>query len=159
MESRVQRPTRRERRAPTRSKRVRWLVPVVALLVLVGAGIGILAQADKAAADRVPRGVVIGGVPVGHLTTTDALARLEQEIGAPARRSVRVRLSGRTYRISAKRAGVRIDLGSLVRRAVETGREGSFLKRGWRELTKGEVDQRQTVAIAVDRDAIERFVA
>src|SRR4051794_39905526 len=123
MESRVQRPTRRERRAPTRSKRVRWLVPVVALLGLLAAGLGILAQADKAAADREPRAAAVGGVPVGHVTTPDALARVEQEIGARARRSVRVRLSGRTYRISAKRAGVRIDLGSLVRRAVETGRE------------------------------------
>src|SRR5262245_57196209 len=151
METRVQRPTRRERRAPSRHRRARWLV-LLALLIMVGAALGVLGRADQAAADRVPRGVVIGGVPVGHLKSADAMARLEQQIGAPARESVRVRVAGKTYRISAKRARVTIDLHSLVQRAVDDGREGNFLERGWRELTKHEVDEREAVKITVDRD-------
>jgi lipoprotein-anchoring transpeptidase ErfK/SrfK len=133
-------------------------VPVALLVLIVGAGLGVFAQADQAAADRVPRGVVIGGVPVGHLRSADAVARLEKEIGAPARRSVRVRLEGRTYRLSARRAGVRVDLRSLVRRAVDSGREGNFLQRGWRELTNAEVDEREAVRISVDRGAVKKFV-
>jgi lipoprotein-anchoring transpeptidase ErfK/SrfK len=130
-----------------------------ALLIMVGAGLGVLAQADQASADRVPRGVMISGVPVGHLTSAAAVARLEKEIGAPARRSVRVRVAGRTYRISARRAGVSTDFRQLVRRAVDSGRRGNFVERGWRELTKGELPERAAVTITVDREAIERFVA
>jgi lipoprotein-anchoring transpeptidase ErfK/SrfK len=132
---------------------------LLALLLVVGAGFGVLAQTDQAAADRVPRGVVIGGVPVGHLTADEAIARLEQQIAAPARRSVSVRVEGRTYRLSAKRAGMTIDLRSVVQRAVDSGREGNFVARGWRELTKSEVNERETVKIAVDRKAIDKFVA
>jgi lipoprotein-anchoring transpeptidase ErfK/SrfK len=132
---------------------------VLLAALAVGGGLGAFASADQAAADRVPRGVVIGGVPVGHLRSAEALARLEEEIGAPARRSVRVRLDGKTYRISARRAGVSVDLRSLVQRAVDSGREGSFLERGWRELTKEELDQRQAVKITVDRRAVKKFVA
>jgi lipoprotein-anchoring transpeptidase ErfK/SrfK len=93
------------------------------------------------------------------MTSAEALARLEREIGAPARRSVTVRVAGHSYRLSARRAGVNVDLRSLVERAVDSGREGNFLKRGWRELTKGTVDQRAAVAITVDRKAIDAFVA
>ena len=132
---------------------------LLALLIVVGAGFGVLAQADQAAADRVPRGVVIGGVNVGNLKSADALARLEAQIGAPARRSVRVRVSGTTYRLSAKRAGVSVDLRSLVQRAADSGREGNFVTRGWRELTKQAVYERESVRIAVDREAVQKFVA
>jgi lipoprotein-anchoring transpeptidase ErfK/SrfK len=127
--------------------------------MLVGGTLSALAQADQAAADRVPRGVVIGGVPVGHLRSADAVARLEKAIGAPARRSVRVRLDGKTYRLSAQRAGVDVELHSLVQRAVDSGRAGNFVERGWRELTKEEVAAREAVQITVDRSAVKKFVA
>jgi len=158
MENRVQPQTRRERREPKRSKRVYWLLPVVLVLVLIGGGVGFLAHNAQAAADRVPRGVVIGGVNVGNLSSTEALARLQKEIATPAMRSVNVKVAGKTYRISARRAGVNVDLRTLVQRAVDTGNEGNFLQRGWRELTKKQVNQRQAVQITADKDSIAKFV-
>ena len=149
---------RRARPEPRRRHYVRWLAPVVFLLLVAGGSLGTLAWADDAAADRLPRGVVIAGVPVGHMTSAEALARLDAEIAAPARRSVSVRVDGRTTRLTAERAGVAVDLRSVVDRAFAAGREGNFVERGWRELAKHEVGARAAVRISVDRKAVHAFV-
>lgn len=149
----------RSPRPEPRRRRARWLVPIFCLLLIAGGSFGTLAYADRASADRIPRGVVIADVPVGNLTQAQALARLEAQVGEPARRSVTVKVAGRSARISARRAGVTTNLQEVVRRAFATGREGSFVKRGWRELAKQELAQTSAVQISVDEKAVHRFVA
>jgi lipoprotein-anchoring transpeptidase ErfK/SrfK len=126
-------------------------------LVLVGA-LGGLAWADRSAADKIPAGVTVGGVDVGGLTRPAAIKKLDERIGTPSRRPVTVRVQGRSVTLSADQAGVRVDLQGAVDRALQTGRKGNFLGRGWRAVTGGKLDSELPATVTVDRGAVGTFV-
>lgn len=132
---------------------------VAVLTVVFAGGLGTLALADRAGSGRIPDGVAIGSVDVGGLTKAQALARLDRRLGSPSRRPVEVRIGGRTEHLSARRAGVRLDLAPAVERALATGRKGNFLGRGWRQITGGRVRANEPVRATVDRSAVHAFVA
>jgi len=125
---------------------------------MAGLPVAGLAWADRSAADRVPEGVRIGGVDVGGLKSAAALERLRRSIGTPAGRAVRLTVDGETSTLTARRAGVSLDVESAVERAVRRGRQGSFLARGWREITGDRINASEAVRIRVDRRAVRRFV-
>jgi lipoprotein-anchoring transpeptidase ErfK/SrfK len=150
------------RRQKARRKRRRRLAGsgvagIVALVVLLS--LAALAFADKSGSDKIPAGVTVGGVDVGGLKHDAAVARLEKQIGTPSRRPVKVRVGGRTVRLSADDAGVKVDLNGAVDRALDTGRKGNFVGRGWREITGGQVHTAEQPAVSVDRKAVKSFVA
>ncbi len=128
------------------------------LLAAAGLPLGGLAWADRSAVDRIPAGVVIGGVDVGGLRSATAVERLSQRIGRPAERAVRVSVDGKASTLTARRAGVRLDIEAAVRRAVQRGRGGSFLTRGWREVTGSRLRTQLPVTVSVDRRAVRAFV-
>ena len=127
---------------------------MLVLLLFVGA----LAWADKSSSDKIADGVTVGGVDVGGLDREAAIARLDQQIGTPSRRPVKVKVAGKSKRLSADDAGVEVDLEGAVDRAMDASREGNFIGRGWREITGGSVDAEQEAAISVDRKAVDKFV-
>jgi lipoprotein-anchoring transpeptidase ErfK/SrfK len=139
---------------------MRRVVLTATLLVLLVAGlaIGALAFADGKDADRIGDGVRVAGVDVGGLTQAQALATLRERVGTPARRSATVRVSDRTFRLTAKRAGVRVQLSKAVKDAYAQSRQGGFLQRGWRALTGGDVDHDEPAPIGIDRRAVRSFV-
>lgn len=124
------------------------------LLLFVGA----LAWADKSSSDKIADGVTVGGVDVSGLDREAAIARLDQQIGTPSRRPVKVKAAGKIMRLSADDAGVKVDLEGAVDRAMAEGRKGNFIGRGWREVTGGSVEAEQQAAISVDRKAVDKFV-
>jgi lipoprotein-anchoring transpeptidase ErfK/SrfK len=129
-------------------------VCALVLLLFVGA----LAWADKSSSEKIAEGVTVGGVDVGGLEREAAIARLDQQIGTPSRRPVKVKVAGKSKRLSADDAGVQVDLEGAVDRAMAAGRKGNFIGRGWREITGGSVDAEQEAAISVDRKAVDKFV-
>lgn len=145
--------TRRRRRRRARAA----VVGAFALVLLLA--IGALAYADGQASDTIADGVTVGGVDVGGMTRAEAIARLEEQIGTPSRRPVKVRVAGKTKRLSADDAGVRVDLEGAADRALGASRGGNFIGRGWREVTGGEVDEDLEAAVSVDRRAVTKFVA
>lgn len=152
-------PKQSQRRRPPARRRGPRVVVALVLLLLAGLPFGALAWAGRDAAGHVPEGTVVGGVDVGGLSARAAVQRLRARIGIPASRAVRVTVGEKTTRIlSARRAGVSLDLGSAVRRAVARGRRGSFVTRGWRELTGARLASSESVPIGVDRARVRRFV-
>ena len=147
----------RQHKARRRRRRRAFGIGLVAACVL-GLVVAAIAFAGKSS-DRIPDGVTVGGVDVGGLGRADALRRLDQRIGAPSRRPVKVRAGGRTLRLSADDAGVKVDLQGAVDRALAEGQKGSVLSRGWRKITGGKVDAEEQAAVTVDRRAVSRFVA
>lgn len=133
------------------------VVGVFALVLLLA--VGALAWADKSSSKRIADGVTVGGVDVGGLERDAAIARLEHQIGSPSRRPVKVRAGGRTAKLTADEAGVRVDLEGAVDRALAAGRDGNFVGRGWREITNGKVATEEQAAITVDRRAVNKFVS
>lgn len=137
----------------------RLLLTSLVLVALIGGGaVASLAVADGRASDRLAEGVRIGGVDVGGMTRNQALVRLRDRVGAPARRPAVVRVGQRTFTLDAAEAGVRLNLRAAIERAYAAGREGNLLQRGWRELTGGEVEVDERAPIELDRSAVRSFV-
>lgn len=131
----------------------------VVLFALPALPFAALAWADRDAAGRVPEGVTIAGIDVGGLDASTAVKRLRAQVGIPATRAVRVTVDDDTRAtLSARRAGVSLNIEAAVRRAVARGRRGTFLSRGWRELTGAKLAAAEPVRIRVDRAAVRRFV-
>jgi lipoprotein-anchoring transpeptidase ErfK/SrfK len=136
----------------------RRLLYILLPLALAGLVFVAVAFADSRASGKLADGTRVGGVAVGGLTEEQAIARLRDRIGEPAMRRAKVTVDGRTFTLSAEKAGVRLDLRRAVRRAHEAGRDGSIIERGWRELTGGKVDVDEEAPIQVDEDAVRSFV-
>ena len=132
------------------------MVGLLTLVVLLF--VGALAWADRSSSDKIADGISVGGIDVGGLEREAAIARLEQQIGTPSKRPVKVKVAGKTARLSADEAGVKVDLAGAVDRAMDEGRKGNFVGRGWREITGGSVDTDTEAAISVDRRAVDKFV-
>jgi lipoprotein-anchoring transpeptidase ErfK/SrfK len=133
-------------------------LPLVGLVVLLVGAFAAIAVADRQAQDRLADGLTVGGIPVGGLTQAEARERVAAELDGRANRPAVVRVAGQRFTLSARRAGVRYDVASAVRRAYARGREGALPVRGWRALTGAEVRADEPVSPSVDRAAIERFV-
>jgi lipoprotein-anchoring transpeptidase ErfK/SrfK len=134
------------------------LFAVVLVVVLVGAGYGVLAWADSRSAANMASGTTIGGVDVSGLTREEALNKLQRRIGERVGRPAQVRVGGRTFTLTAEEAGVKIDLEGAVNRAFTAGRSGSLPGRAWRELTSGAIDHQEAAPITADAKAVRSFV-
>ena len=131
----------------------------LALVLLVAAGTLVsLTWADARHAERLAKGIRIGGLEVGGLTREQAAARVWDRFRSRAMRSVRVRAGRRIYVLSARRAGVRWRIPSAVDRAYEHSRAGSVLERGWRALTGTRVEREFGLEPTVSTQAVRRFV-
>lgn len=135
------------------------LIVAVVVATLAAAGVGALAWADSSAAGKLPAGTRVAGVDVGGLTRADALALAQRRVTGLVARPVNIELGDRTYTLSARQAGVSVGLDGAIGRALEAGRQGSFLARGWRKLTGKKVDRDIPARITVDHAAVRAFVA
>ena len=75
-------------------------------------------------------GMTAGGIPVGNLTVTEAAARLEQLVGAKARRDVVLKAAGRTFRLDAETAKLEFDALTSAKRALYAPRPGTVDSEG-----------------------------
>src|SRR4051794_25074023 len=89
---------------------------------------------DHGNRDTIAEGVRVGGVDVGGMSVEQAHARLEQRLLHRLRRPVFAVHDGRRVRLSAKRAGVAVDLDAALDAALARSREGWFLSRVVREV-------------------------
>ncbi|MEA2279928.1 MAG: hypothetical protein QOK21_535 [Solirubrobacteraceae bacterium] len=145
-----------------RRRRRRWgprIALLLGLLFAAGAVSGALALADRADQDRVPLGMTIAKIDVGGLSRAEAVRRVRQRYARPARRTLRVELAGRTYRLTAAHAGVAMDVPAAVDRAIAAGRRDDIVTRAWRSLTNGRVRGDEPVPIRVDAGKVRAFVA
>jgi lipoprotein-anchoring transpeptidase ErfK/SrfK len=132
---------------------------VVGLILLAAAAfVALLAFEDNSASEKIPKGVSVGGIDVGGLTKDQALAKLDKSIGEPSRRPVTVTIGSRERTLSAKRAGVAVDLKGAVDKAFDEGRDGTFLTRGWRHLTGGVIHKDEPATVTANKQAIHAYV-
>jgi lipoprotein-anchoring transpeptidase ErfK/SrfK len=134
------------------------LTATLLVLLVSGMAVAALAFADGKDADRIADGIRVAGIDVGGLTQAQALAKLRDRVGTPARRSATVTVSDRTFKLTARRAGVRLRLTRAVKHAYEQSRQGGFVARGWRALTGGDVNHDEPAPIGIDRKAVRSFV-
>jgi lipoprotein-anchoring transpeptidase ErfK/SrfK len=133
------------------------IVGIIVAVVLVGA-IGAFAY-DRSQRDTIASGVRVGGVELGGTKPAQARARLEDRLLASLRRPVTVVYRGHRFTLSARAAGVAVDVDALVDEALARSRQGSLLARIDREVTGGGVDADIQPHVHYDRTVVARFLA
>ena len=130
----------------------------IAAVVLVLAAVGAWAY-DHGKRGTIAEGVRVGGVDVGGMDAAEARAALRQQLLARLRRPVVATFHGRRVVLSARRAGVALNVEQAVDDAIARGREGFFLSRVAREVTGGSVSADVQPRVVYSRLAVAHFVA
>ena len=149
---------RRQKAARAKRRRRGRIAVVAAFAAVLALAVAGLAVAAGNSSDTIAEGVTIGGVDVGGLSRAEAIARLDQQIGSPSRRPVKVKVAGKTRRLSADDAGVEVDIEGAADRALAASRDGNFVSRGWRQVSGGRLDRDLEAAVSVNRRAVAKFV-
>src|SRR5436190_24057055 len=105
------------------------VIPVLAVVILGAGAAAAVAAYDHSHRDVIAPGVQIAGVPVGGLHAPAAAVRVRSALTAPLARPVVVRAAGHRFRLSPARVHARVDVDSLVSRAVAISRDGSVITR------------------------------
>lgn len=137
--------------------RSRSFFAVVAFTVVLLGGAAVAYASDALTQATIAEGVRAGGEPLGGLTPAQARSVIADEVVAPLRRSVRVRISGRTYRLTARRAKVTADVDRMVEEAVAASERGGLPGRLWRRVTGGKLDADIAPRVTHSARAVERF--
>lgn len=130
---------------------------VVAVLVLVLAG-GMYLY-DHAHRDTIAKGVRIDGVPVGGLSETAALHKVQHTVIDPLNRPLTVRSSAGTWTLDARAARLTVNAQNMVAQAVQASREGSIVTRTLRGLSGGSVHRNVALAVSYSQQAVRELTA
>jgi lipoprotein-anchoring transpeptidase ErfK/SrfK len=139
-----------------RDRRIR-----IALYAALGVLVVLTASAwayDSSREDRIAEGVKVGGVDVGGLERAAAERRVSEQLAGRIERPVRVKVAGRRFRLTARRARLGVDVPDMIQAAVDRGRSGGLPTRVWRGLTGGEVNADLEPQVYYSRLAVRKFV-
>lgn len=132
------------------------IITTILAVLLVATG-GVLV-ADASTPKAIPKGVTIGGVDVGGLTRDAAKRKAEAELTSRLSKPVRVVHSDKEWKLSAKAAGVEVDLDEAVDQAVRLGEDGNAFSRVYDQV-RGEVVRRDLSPTSTyNRYAITRLL-
>jgi lipoprotein-anchoring transpeptidase ErfK/SrfK len=140
-------------------RRSPWLAvgPVVIVLAIVL--VGGMYLYDHAHRDTIANGVKIDGVPVGGLSETAALRKVQRAVIDPLNRPLTVRSSAGTWTLDAREARLTMDAQSTVRQAVRASREGSIVTRTIRGLFGGSVNRDVPLTVGFSHRAVSALTA
>jgi lipoprotein-anchoring transpeptidase ErfK/SrfK len=130
----------------------------IAAVVLVVAAVGAWAY-DHSRRDTIAEGVRVAGIDVGGMSAHAARATLREQLLSRLRRPVVATFHARRVVLSARRAGVAVNVESAVDAALERSREGFLLSRVAREVTGGTVSADVQPRVVYSRLAVAHFVA
>jgi lipoprotein-anchoring transpeptidase ErfK/SrfK len=114
---------------------------------------------DHGKRDTIADGVRVGGVDVGGMNADRARAELREQLLTRLQRPIVATYEGRRVALSARRAGVAVNVEQAVDDAVARSRTGSFLTRVAREVTGGSVSADIQPRVVYSRLAVAHFVA
>jgi len=127
------------------------------LLLLIGGAGGVYAY-DSSNSERIAAGVIVAGVPVGGMTTSEARAEVQEQVAAPLNRPIVIRRRDVRFTLSAQDADVSADVGGMVDEALRASREGNVITRAWRDATGGEADVRVQARVSYSKEAVQGLV-
>jgi lipoprotein-anchoring transpeptidase ErfK/SrfK len=130
----------------------------IAVVAVLLAGIGGVFAYDSSRSDVIAKGVRIGGVEVGGLSTGDARQKVTQRLVTPLQTPLVVTSAGKNFPLSAREAHIRANIEAMVHSALQRSREGGVFRRTWRGITGGEVKANVAPAVEYSRAAVQRIV-
>ncbi|MFL5816149.1 MAG: L,D-transpeptidase family protein [Conexibacter sp.] len=114
---------------------------------------------DHGRRDTIAEGVRVGGVDVGGMSADQARTKLREQLLTRLQRPVVATYEGRRVVLSARRAGVAVNVEQAVDDAVARSRTGFFVSRLAREVTGGSVSADVQPRVVYSRLAVAHFVA
>ena len=133
-----------------------FIVLAIAIVVLVVGAVGVYAY-DKSKEDVIAKGVTAGGIDLSGMHPDEARQTLRRELGRPLRKAVIVKYAGKRYKLSARRAHVRINTEEMVQQAIHVSRKGNLISRATREITGGSVHENIKVEVTYSGHAVDAF--
>jgi lipoprotein-anchoring transpeptidase ErfK/SrfK len=125
------------------------------LLVLLVAAWAYASSRD----DLIANGVKVAGVDVGGMHRAEARRVLARRIGAPLERPLAVTYRHRRFRLSARRAALRVRVDAMVGEAIHKSSSGFFVGRAIRDVTGGSENADLPARLDYSRPAVGRLVA
>jgi lipoprotein-anchoring transpeptidase ErfK/SrfK len=133
------------------------LIAVLAAALLIGLAVAAYGY-DTSRDDLIAEGMTVAGVDVGGMRADAANDKLLSTLGPGLERPVRVKVAGRTFRLTAARAHLAADVNGMVDEAIDASHEGGLPARVWRGLTGGKVDRSLEARVSYSHVAVKRFV-
>lgn len=134
-----------------------WKVPLVTLLLLLGAGAAGVFWFDRAYADRVYPHVSLQGVPVGGKTRADAQGAVEAAFATFAQQPVTLRADDYTWQPTLADLGVTLDARASVDQAAAWG-HGGELFAALAAFARGEQAVNVPLQVVVDGAKLDAYL-
>jgi lipoprotein-anchoring transpeptidase ErfK/SrfK len=138
--------------------RTRTIVLTVLLLAVVGGLAGGMYAYDNARADKIGKGVRVGGIELQGLTRAQAHAKLQRLIMQPLERPIVVHHDRSTWRLNAREARIAVDLDAMVDKALALSREGNMFSRTVRNLTGKSLNAEMEPTVRYSDKAVVRML-
>lgn len=136
------------------------LAAVLAIfLAFAGAAIGAMYAYDRSRDDVIAEGIKAAGVDLSGLSAAEAQAALERAVQKPLSRPLTIRYGEHGVLLSARAAGVEVDVDGTVANAVERSRTGNFLTRSWRDLNGDGVEADLPLEITYSSSVVDGVVS
>jgi len=104
-----------------------WKLPLIAIMLLLGAGTASWFLLHSAYTDRMYPAVALQGVAIGGKTRAEAQQALETKLASFMQQPVTLRLNDRTWQPTRSELGVRLDLDQSLDQAFAIGHTGNQL--------------------------------
>jgi L,D-transpeptidase-like protein/putative peptidoglycan binding protein len=134
------------------------VVVALAIVVLLG-GAGALLAYDSSQSDTIAKGITIGGVDVGGLSSSQAKRRLRADYVARFSHPRVLRFHGRRFVLSPRATHVTLDVDASVQQALARSRADNLFVRAFRSLTGGRIHERIDPQVRFSHAAVARFVS
>ena len=134
----------------------------IALSLVIGVAIFVVAAViglELASRDRVLPGVAVLGVPVGGLTVQDAAARLGPASAEILDQPLSLRVGDRTWTITPRGAGLKLDPSELAQSAYRIGHGSSTLANVGAHLAALRTDTGVPITSTADGTGIQTLIA
>src|SRR5207247_7197022 len=104
------------------------------------------------------KGVTVGGVDVGGMSTDEAAQKLNNRLVKPLDGPVTVTFQGTKYTLGPDKLQLHADVHGMADAALGASRSDDLPSRVWRYATGGEVDKNIHPEIAYSKAAVASFV-
>jgi lipoprotein-anchoring transpeptidase ErfK/SrfK len=113
---------------------------------------------DNAQADKIGKGVRVGGISLQGLTAAQAHAKLDRLILQPLERPIVVHHDRSTWRLGPREAHVNVDVDAIVDHAMARSRDGNVVSRTVRNLTGKSLDADLQPTVRFEDRAVIRML-
>jgi lipoprotein-anchoring transpeptidase ErfK/SrfK len=138
--------------------RSRTIVLSVLLVAILGSLAAGMFAYDNARADKIGKGVRVGGIALQGLTRAQAHAKLQRLILQPLKRPVVIHHDKSTWSLGAREARIAVDLDAMVDKAMDVSREGDIFSRTVRNLTGKSLNAEMQPTVQYSDRAIVRML-